>query len=547
MRKKYESKPENDFTALPLVRQYIIKAKREKDYLRLVQGYKDGILYSSKANDKLKYSDSTIWASKLTRNNDQISRAYLAKGVVYYFNFKKYQLALDEYLKAYEYSKNVNDGYHKNRLMYHIAVVKSYIGYYDESLVLFKQTSAFFEAESKKNIHPNLIHDNLRGYYNSLHQMIVCYRNLGNYRLADSLINIGLLSTSSNEDFLQEYGYFLKEKGIWEFCKREYKNSIRTLKRSVESIANVNDFAWASVCYSYIAKCYVELGDKNMAVRYFQKVDSVFQQHGFILPELRSNYEQLINQYKKQRNTQKELYYTKQLLKADKVISQDFSYLFHKIYKEYDTRTLLEEKVRLEKRSVLSNWVSISLAVFALFLVIFSLFTYRTKRQIHEEYSLLEQKILARNEVVVNNNPINIRENNKLDIEKKIVDDLILKLQGFEERLEFTESGITLNKLAVKFDTNQNYLSQVVNDYKGVNFTRYLSELRIAFITDKLYNDKKYLRYKIETLAEECGIASRANFSNLFQEINGMRPTDFIKKRLADVDDEKNREVSDRS
>ncbi|GAA5089424.1 hypothetical protein GCM10023210_14240 [Chryseobacterium ginsengisoli] len=148
--------------------------------------------------------------------------------------------------------------------------------------------------------------------------------------------------------------------------------------------------------------------------------------------------------------------------------------------------------------------------------------------------------------MVVINNPISIRENNKVDIEKKIVDDLILKLQGFEERMEFTESGITLNKLAAKFDTNQNYLSQVVNDYKGMNFTRYLSELRIAFITDKLYNDKKYLRYKIETLAEECGIASRTNFSNLFQEINGMRPTDFIKKRLADIDDEKSREVGDR-
>ncbi|WP_345202622.1 helix-turn-helix domain-containing protein [Chryseobacterium ginsengisoli] len=395
-------------------------------------------------------------------------------------------------------------------------------------------------------MHPNLIYDNRRGYYNSLHQMIVCYRNLGNYGLADSLISIGLLSTSSNEDFRQEYGYFLKEKGIGEFCKKEYQNSIRTLKRSVESIANVNDFAWASVCYSYIGKSYLELGDNNMAIRYFQKVDSVFQQHGFILPELRSNYEQLLNQYKKQKSTRKELYYTKQLLKADKVISQDFSYLFHKIYKEYDTRTLLEEKVRLEKKSMLSIWVSISLAVFALFLIIFSLFVYRTKRQIHEKYSLLEQKILARNDMVVINNPISIRENNKVDIEKKIVDDLILKLQGFEERMEFTESGITLNKLAAKFDTNQNYLSQVVNDYKGMNFTRYLSELRIAFITDKLYNDKKYLRYKIETLAEECGIASRTNFSNLFQEINGMRPTDFIKKRLADIDDEKSREVGDR-
>nr|WP_252730327.1 AraC family transcriptional regulator [Chryseobacterium indologenes] len=46
------------------------------------------------------------------------------------------------------------------------------------------------------------------------------------------------------------------------------------------------------------------------------------------------------------------------------------------------------------------------------------------------------------------------------------------------------------------------------------------------------------MNYKIETLAEECGIASRTNFSNLFREINGMRPTDFIKKRRKDIDAE---------
>ncbi|MGV0856934.1 helix-turn-helix transcriptional regulator [Empedobacter brevis] len=37
------------------------------------------------------------------------------------------------------------------------------------------------------------------------------------------------------------------------------------------------------------------------------------------------------------------------------------------------------------------------------------------------------------------------------------------------------------------------------------------------------------LEYTVEGLALNCGVFSRQNFSDLFQEINGIRPTDFIK------------------
>ncbi|MFP3836135.1 AraC family transcriptional regulator, partial [Chryseobacterium sp. SIMBA_028] len=81
------------------------------------------------------------------------------------------------------------------------------------------------------------------GYYNSLHQMAVCYRYLGNSKSADSLTNIGLALTSGNNEFRQEYGYFLKEKGIQQFREKDYQNSIKSLNGSLISIASVDDFA----------------------------------------------------------------------------------------------------------------------------------------------------------------------------------------------------------------------------------------------------------------------------------------------------------------
>ena len=68
-------------------------------------GYEDGVYYSASSEKKLMYADSSIATAKKTLNNDLISRSYLGKGIIYYYNLKKYKSALDEYLKAYEYSK----------------------------------------------------------------------------------------------------------------------------------------------------------------------------------------------------------------------------------------------------------------------------------------------------------------------------------------------------------------------------------------------------------------------------------------------------------
>lgn len=89
--------------------------------------------------------------------------------------------------------------------------------------------------------------------------------------------------------------------------------------------------------------------------------------------------------------------------------------------------------------------------------------------------------------------------------------------------------------MAEELNVGTSELSRIINQHKGVNFSKYLSTLRIKYITDKLFSDKKYLEYKVEALALECGIASRQNFSDLFTEINGMRPKDFIALRRKEL------------
>lgn len=534
LRDQYEDLQENDVQAFSYLRHYISKAKKEKNYEKLVQGYKDAVFFTPLDEDKLKYTDSMIWAANLSKDKDLMIVAHMDKGVIYYYNYKKYQLALNEYLAAYEYSKNTKNDYLKHQNLYHIGVVKTYLGYYDEAADLFSKCLLHYREISKSDIHPNLIYNNKKGYLNSLHQLIICYRHLGKYKEMDAAIEKGLSEAGDDKDYAQEKGYFLLSKGISEYRKKKYEKALSDLYVSLPSIRNSRDFAGLSVNYFFIGKSYLGLNDAQRSVVYFSKIDSIFNKHQFILPELRENYEILINYSKKNKDQGKQLYYTGQLLKADSIMSKDFSYLSPKIHKDYDTKTLLEEKNKLQKMNYLVTVIVILLIIWAIGLIM--LFTKKQKKakEIKQQYILLEEKFVKDQAVAEISHTV--VEEKRIHLNEGKVEELLRKLKKFETKKGFTQKGLTLNRLAQQLGTNSSYLSQVINEHKGGNFNKYLSQLRINYITNVLFEDKKYLKYNIETLAKECGIASRQNFSDLFYEINGIRPTDFIKKRMQEIE-----------
>jgi tetratricopeptide (TPR) repeat protein len=95
---------ENDERALVFVRMYIDKARKEDNYEELIWGYEEAIYYSKDIHDKLIYADSAIIAAKKYNNPNQISRAYLGKGIIYYYK-RHYKPALEQYLLAFSFQR----------------------------------------------------------------------------------------------------------------------------------------------------------------------------------------------------------------------------------------------------------------------------------------------------------------------------------------------------------------------------------------------------------------------------------------------------------
>lgn len=85
IRAKYENLDENDNKALPFIKNYILKAKKENDLSCLVRGYLGGSFYNSNPAIKIKYADSAIVSAKLSQDNQLIGEAYATKGSLYYF------------------------------------------------------------------------------------------------------------------------------------------------------------------------------------------------------------------------------------------------------------------------------------------------------------------------------------------------------------------------------------------------------------------------------------------------------------------------------
>lgn len=533
LRNKYWEFEENDVRALPYINLYIKSAKREKNNSELFQAYSDAIMYSR--DKKLHYADSALVVAKLSGNHNLLGNAYMGKGSVYYFTFRKFKPALNEYLLAYKYLEHSEDHYLKYRSLYYIAVVKSYLGYNEEAADIFKKCISYFKINTKGNLHQNVIFNNRKGYFNSLHQLIVCEQAMGNYNHAIALTTEGFKEIPKGKEFDQELSYFYKNQGINAFHHKKFSEAILHLEKSIAGLKKVKDFSWVSTIYYYLGLSYKNKGNINKAVEHYKKVDSIFVKHHFIFPQTRNNYEELISYYRKQADPQQELYYTKQLLKVDSVISNDFKYLTTRIHKEFDTKALLQTQANLENSNNKNKKLLILLAVSIVLLLVLLFYWFRRKNYIQKKYDLiLEELNLTSVEdislpIKISNDEKNIEKTSKLD--SSTITILKHKFKEFEKNKRFLEKGITAGRLAAEFETNATYFSQFVSEFKDSNFNTYINNLRIIYAVDQIYNHKEWRKYSVEDIASACGFSSRQSFSNVFYEQKGIRPAEFLKKR----------------
>jgi len=83
-------------------------------------------------------------------------------------------------------------------------------------------------------------------------------------------------------------------------------------------------------------------------------------------------------------------------------------------------------------------------------------------------------------------------EKETIGLPQDIVDGILVKLKKFEDTHRFAKKNYTLTKLAKELDTNSTYLSKIINMTKGMNFAKYMNEIRIDYAITRLKEDKRF-------------------------------------------------------
>ena len=100
----------------------------------------------------------------------------------------------------------------------------------------------------------------------------------------------------------------------------------------------------------------------------------------------------------------------------------------------------------------------------------------------------------------------------------------------------FTDSKLTIDKLAALLNTTRHHLSQVLNERIKRPYADYISDLRLEEAQQRL-RDPKSARYTIAAIALDAGFSAVSTFNDAFKRKYGVTPSrfrdDIVKKMSA--------------
>lgn len=507
----------NDTSALKkIAKVYLKKSKNEKDILNISKSYHYFYIINKNNDLGQKYIDSIIMVSK-NRNYELYPLiAYNLKSR-YYFKNHNYEKCLEYLFKV----KKCNTGKYYNKeldlqINHSVALIKSRLGNYREALTLFIENENYYS--------------NNENYLTTLFAIADSYRFLKKLD-SSSYYNSKGLKAALKQKNNKWYNYFLLNEGATLSDKKNYIASNNSIKKALPQIIYIDDKLNIAMAYYFLGINNYDLNKKVKSMSYFKKVDSIFFITKDIHPELRKGYELLINESRLNNNLKEEIFFINKLLKLDKALSKNYRVLTKKITQEYDTPKLLEKKDLLIEKAKNKN-SNYSYFIIILVIILMSITVYL--RNVKQKQKIYKQKL----ELLVNKKhiviPKDVKTNKKeqikeLKINQKTISDVLNALKVFENDKEYLDNEMTAHSLAKKINTNTQYLSKIINHYKGENFSNYLNNLRIDFAIDKLTIDKQYLKYTIQAIANEVGFNSSESFSTAFYKKTGIKPSYFMK------------------
>ena len=500
----------------------ISKAKIENDTTSLIGGY---YLKSYTLNDSrvLSYSDSIIQLTEYKSNQFQPASSYITKGI-HYHNKRKLKKALDNYIKAYEFSAK-----HKNQSFivksnYYIGIIKHRLGDTNKALEIFKKNLVFYEKNKK-------IRSN--DYLNTIFSVAVLFNELKQLDSATHYNTYGQNKASELKN-LEFQNYFKLNQGVSKYLRGEYATSLNILKSSISFLEKIQDRPNLAMAYFYTGKVQQKLNNTPEAIFNFKKVDTLYQEIKEAHPRIRESYEILIDHFRTRKNLEQELKYLNQLINLDSILHDNEVYLNRDVITKYDIPKLIadrEEIINTIKKKDAGKRVLIYILIFILLVTVGGFYyQFRKKRLYKKRFLHIIESNKDNTKHIDQKLQNSIKEKSLTGVSEKTTEMILKELEVFEKNNAYLKSDLTLPVLAKKMNTNAKYLSKVISYHRQKSFINYVNELRVNYAIDELRNNYNFRKYTLIAIANEVGFKKTESFSRAFQKNTGITPAFFIKE-----------------
>jgi len=94
-----------------------------------------------------------------------------------------------------------------------------------------------------------------------------------------------------------------------------------------------------------------------------------------------------------------------------------------------------------------------------------------------------------------------------------------------EDKL-FLDSSLTIHSLANKLNSNNKYVSQLINNDLNKNFVMFVNEYRINEAKKSLLDDSDN-KLTIESIGYDSGFKSKTAFNRVFKQFTNQTPTQY--------------------
>ncbi len=464
--------------------------------------------------ENLRTIDSTITAAYRLNDKSVLSEAYMEKGN-YFLEQRNYNNALKNFTISNQISTEIKDDFFFYSSLFGIAKTKENLNQLKESIQLYEDCFTYFKKHKNQPKSFSI-------YLAVLGKLTYLYSKFNRLEKSEYYNKIEL---SETRDTLN-YQYALKNKGIIDFYKKDYKAAFATLKHTQKTFLKQNDVKWYILTEQFLGEILYQQKKENEAVGYFKNVVAMSKEYRIVDEELRLSYERTLEYDEIHGNRKDKLTSINNLLSFDSLFYANDKTVLKSNYEKYENSFLKAERNQLKQKNI--NFRNFTFLGFSLLVISGGFFLYR----VNQNYQRRKADLLSR----IDNLTAKELRSKKIEKLKEIKTDLRTdsefekSLLSFEQRQLFLNPKISLNDLVVELNANRTIVSNYINRSRDKNFNQYINALRISYILERLKDEPDLKKYTIDALAEETGFNSRKTFSDAFLEHTGFRPSSFIRK-----------------